>query len=166
MAFRFRLEKVLVYRKRLADLQAQRVAAASRGVREIEGRIACVCEEIDQTASAAGAPGAFSAASRTRLCAWLDHLNERRVGLEDRCAVARQELEQERRQLTSAWKDLEVLRKLKQKRKTEWTDRQRRRETRELDELGVQRADRQRREKLASASAHVARGTAYKDGAR
>ncbi len=51
--------------------------------------------------------------------------------------------------LNEAWRDQEVLERLKQKQKEEWQEQQRKFENQELDEIGQIRADRQRREKVS-----------------
>ena len=52
--------------------------------------------------------------------------------------------------MTVAWQDLEVLKKLKVRQKESWQAEILKSENQELDEIGVQRADRKRRAKLAS----------------
>jgi flagellar biosynthesis chaperone FliJ len=79
----------------------------------------------------------------------LDHLVKKGEVLEKERVEASAYLEDERVKLTAVWRDLEVLKKLKQRQKEAWDVEQRRKETREIDEIGQLRADRARRENLS-----------------
>ena len=151
MPFRFRLEKILTYRQRLIDAKALELADAGRRVAEIGERVAKLEAEIARCQeSAPGGRRELSVFERVNLVAWIEHLRAQRSQTVSALYEA-QELELARRtEMIAAWQDLEVLKKLKEKRHEEWQAEMRRLESRALDEIGVQRADRARREKVAS----------------
>ena len=74
----------------------------------------------------------------------------RRSRRENDLVDAQKELDDQREKMTRAWQDLEVLKKLKARQMESWSVEMLRLENLELDEVGIQRADHQRREKLAS----------------
>jgi len=149
MAFRFRMEKVLDHRQRILDEKSRAVGEAARTVSVLAAR----AEEIRRDISFLLAGGQETAAAdpqqmrQRRL--WLDFLGETLVRHEEELAQAESVLAERRKLLTAAWRDREVLRKLKARQKEDWEQEQRRRERRELDEIGQVRAERLGREKLA-----------------
>jgi flagellar export protein FliJ len=151
MAFRFRLEKVLKHRQRLVDQQAQDLAKANRVVTEITARIDELSLEIRRCESnTPHAEPSLSTSDRINLSQWILHLRGRRAAMNSDRAAAQQEAEAQRKLMTTAWRDLEVLKKLKVRQKEMWVEEIQKRENQEMDEIGVQRADRTRREKLAT----------------
>ena len=104
-AFRFRLDRVLRYRRRVVELRSREVSAAEMSLAEVVGQ---------------------------------QHL-----------------LGEGKLLLAEAWRDREVLERLRQRRHEEWRAEQERRERAELDEIGQQRAGRARTG-IAVAAAQVA----------
>ena len=81
---------------------------------------------------------------------WIEHLVGIREDHARELAVARLAFDAERAKLAAAWRDQEILEKLRAQQKAAWEAEERRRENRDLDEIGQIRADRQRRSKIAS----------------
>jgi len=152
MAFVFRLEKVAHYRQQLVDEQSRCVAAAARVVTELQGRIAALEDDMrqylaefnDESSNIVNVQGMIA---RTM---WVTHLEKMRDEFAVDLQGAQMELGHQRAELKVAWRDLEVLNKLRKKQKAEWQIEQQRRENLVLDEIGQIRADRQRRSKVAS----------------
>lgn len=150
MGFVFRLESVLNYRRRLVDRQSQEVAAAGRLVRLVAGQLA----ELDLRFQAAleddpGGRGGIRVQDLMVKAAWLGHLRGQRRGIEGELARARERLAQAQGKLTEAWRDLEVLERLKRKQHATWLQRREKLESKAMDEIGQIRADRRRRSNLA-----------------
>ena len=151
MAFRFRLQKVLKFRQGVVDKEARELAAVGHKVSDISEQITNLTREINLVESDFPEDGfPLAVQSRINLVLWIQHLRIRRSGLEDSREEALRELEVQREKMTAAWQDLEVLKKLKVRQKEVWSTGLLKRENQELDEVGIQRADRRRREKLAS----------------
>lgn len=152
MPFRFRLAKVLKVRRRTLEQRTREVAAAEREhqlCREREERLADACRRLVQAAP----PAAGSlldvrdlAEQALRLRSLQDQ--HRAAALVTRAAGL--ELERRRELLTTAWRDVEVLRKLEERQRAQWEEEQRRLEGRVLDEIGGLRADRLRRSKVSA----------------
>lgn len=157
MAFHFRLQKVLDHRQMIVDRKSRDVGEAARAVAAVNTRLQQVATDIRTTLQdpAAGAVDLDVDRSRRRRY-WLDLLERRSGQLAGELATAQAELEKRRALLTAAWRDLEVLKKLKERRGQEWQEEQFRRESQDLDEIGQIRADRQRREKVARETAQPA----------
>lgn len=151
MAFRFRLEKVLKVRQRLVDMQARELAEANRRVVEASRRIEELTGEIrryESLDSGSGRP--LAAIERMNLSRWIGHLCDQRGELENARVELMIHLEAERQKMTRAWQDLEVLKKLKDRQEELWREEIQKRDRREMDEIGLQRAERTRREEIAS----------------
>jgi len=151
MPFKFRLEKVLKYRRRLLELQTRQVAQANLVVEAIGQRLLDLDGQIRRQVEAER-PGLNRTLSVEDLISrgrWIDHLEQQRGAVEKEQQEARADLESERDKLTDAWRDLEVLEQLQKKQKEAWEEEQRKRERQDLDELGQIRADRNRREKVS-----------------
>ena len=151
LAFRFRLEKVLDFRQRVVDRQALELAAAGRRVSVISERIrdlGILIAGFESSYPPFQAP--VSIQERMNMACWIEHLRTSYSQLKLDLAAAQQEQEHQRDKLTGAWQDLEVLKKLKTRQQDSWSAESLKRETRDLDEVGVQRFDRKRRAKLAS----------------
>lgn len=152
MPFRFRLEKVLKVRRRVLEQRTREVAEAGRAHQRCLDREAALAAEYGRLS--ASAPAAAGAVLDVRDLAELA-LRLRRLGDERREAaqvtrLAELELERRRQLLTAAWRDVEVLRKLEERRRDQWEEEQRRDEARLLDEVGGLRADRLRRSKVSA----------------
>jgi flagellar FliJ protein len=154
MPFRFRLQKVLDYRQKLVDAESREVGQAARVVARIQERMG----EVEARTRAVLGGGSLSGSSlavadmqQRRL--WLDHLARRKAVLGRELDRAVIELEKRRAALTEVWRDLEVLKKLKERQREAWQADQLRRENQDLDEIGQIRADRRNREMLASRQA-------------
>ena len=151
MAFRFRLEKAMKYRQRLVDQQGQVVAAAERNVADISRRIRNLSHEIVAFESSfPTGETAVSIQERMNMTTWIQQCRTRRSGMGVELFEAEQVRDSEREKMTRTWQDLEVIKRLRIRQKTLWLADDLKRENRDLDEVGIQRADRNRREKLAS----------------
>ena len=152
MAFRFRLEKVARYRQLLVDEQGRLVAEANHAVMGLEARLAALDADLgthlaDFRSDSSPAVSVQGMVARTM---WVSHLDRLRDEAAATLQGARAELAARRQRLNEAWRDLEVLNKLREKQKTEWRHAQEHREKLDLDEVGQIRADRQRRSKVAN----------------
>lgn len=157
MAFCFRLQKVLNFRQRTVDQLANEMSQAARVVARIQARIHSLQADMASLVAAKDLrPSAIDVQDRNQQRVWLDHLAALLQSQEMEMAAANVELAEHRARLVKAWRDLEVLQKLKERQKAAWQDEQMRRENRDLDEIGQIRADRQRREKLAFGEAQPA----------
>lgn len=160
MPFRFRLQKVLDARQRKVDAASRELAAAAQRTARAAERISRLDSEVERVRRAvADSRTDFPVRERIGLNQWLDHQSRLRTGLCVSLSEARAEEEDRRCAMTRAWQDLEVLKKLRERQRGLWRAEQARRESVEMDEIGVQRADRQRREgraKLACAREQVA----------
>lgn len=164
MAFVFRLEKVLKHRRRLVDLRSRDVAAAAARVAEI-GR-AVAERRDDQHRTAEHGATALRVEERRRCSDWIDHLETLVARLESQRAAAVDELAAAREILHQAWRDREVLEKLRRRREAEWQTEMARRERADLDEIGQQRALARSRQHRAGAQADSAgfAGTTMESG--
>ncbi len=157
MAFTFRLESVLKYRQKIVDDRGREVsvaqaalAAVQSDLRELDREIRCHLE---------GPTGRdLRVQDMVAKTAWLEFLGRRRRKLQGEMESAREVLARTREELNSAWRDLEVLKQLKQRRKSEWLREMETLERKELDEIGQIRADRARRSELAARGEQLAPG--------
>ena len=156
MAFRFRLQKVQDHRQRLVDQQSSRVGEAAAAVARARQEVGLVDEQMAALLAGGAAAAEVDVRGMTQRRLWLDHLEKRRAGLSGQVARAEEELARQRAELTRLWRDLEVIKKLREKKKEEWLAEDRRRENQELDEVGQIRADRQQRAILAGQQAEAA----------
>lgn len=152
MPFRFRLAKVLKVRQRVLDQRARDVAEADR-VRQ-----RCVDREQQLAATYTRLAGAKPAAAGTTVdvrdlaeqALRLRRLAEQRAEAARDTKLATLALDRERTRLTEAWRDVEVLKKLEDRRREQWDEEQRRQESRQLDEVGGIRADRLKRSRISA----------------
>ncbi len=157
MPFRFRLQKVLDARQRRVDAVAGGLAVARRRTATIVEEAQCLDLEIDRLqGSQDRVETAFPIARRRQLLAWLEHLAGQRSSLQAQLAEARAQEGRLHQEMTSAWQDLEVLKKLEDRQRKQWYAEQLKRENHEMDEMGVLRADRFRREKVSLLREQVA----------
>lgn len=150
MPFQFRLQKVLNIRQRLLEIQTREVARASRVVEAIDRQLVDLAKEIQQhNTGVQQLSHPLNVAHLMGRGQWVNHLQERQETMTAERAEAVELREQERQKLTQAWRDLEILNKLREKQKAAWEEEQRKLERQELDELGQIMADREQREKNA-----------------
>jgi|GEM_PF-1317987 len=155
MPFRFRLEKVMKVRRRVVDDRSRAVGEAGRLVTAIERRLEFLGEDIRRCTGGSPAVQTISLNVESLLgrSLWLSHLHDRQRLLAEELAAANDQLEERRRHLTAAWRDLEVLEKLKRKQREQWTVEQAKRERKDLDEVGQIRAENMRRGGLRKSAA-------------
>ncbi|MFH1844471.1 MAG: flagellar export protein FliJ [bacterium] len=140
--FRFRLQRVLRYRVRLEDQQARRVQQAAATLQKIRGRQ----ELVRATMKTLAQDGAEVRNQSPSIWLWrmqTDYL-ARQQTLLDALALdemaAQDELRKQQQLLTRAHQDREVLERLKAKQHREWQQEEQRRERKQMDEVGSQRA--------------------------
>lgn len=134
--FRFGLEKVLEYRRRLVDLRARDLAAAESRAAALAVRIAEVRAEQERCAADGGARADLDVVALAARTAWVARLDRVIAGIRLERATALAAVAAARAALQEAWRDREVLAQLRQRRHTEWQLEQNRREIAELDEIG------------------------------
>ena len=151
MGFNFRFEKVIKLRRRAVDQQALAVAEADRELAAVRGKLADLEAEIAHlhTEPRSLPDRAISVQDLVAKTAWLQHLLRMHETYLTEHVKAEANLAGERRRLTEAWRDLEVLVKLKERRYEQWRLQQAKAEKRDLDEIGQIRADRQRRQGIS-----------------
>ncbi len=151
MPFEFRLEKVLIYRKRVVEKHTREVAQANRTVVGIQEKVQGMGDDIHKVLQVNGQEMHSTMNVETMITRgqWLAYLEDMLKELEIDLASARAELSRQRGFLTSAWQDLEVLERLREKQKTMWLEERGKLENKELDEIGQIRADRSQREKVS-----------------
>jgi len=147
MAFKFRFERLVQQRQRLIDEQGRAVAQASQNVGQAQKVLIKIDQYIvlhqHQHLSRDGASvDVASLASRTR---WIAHLTLKRETANEELDLAREELGRSQELLQEAWRNKEILEKLRETQHEKWQLEQTRRERQELDEIGQIRADRQQR---------------------
>jgi flagellar export protein FliJ len=152
MAFQFRLAKVMKVRQRLLEQRTREVAEADRARQARLAREQELADAYGRLAHASPtATGSFlDVRDLAELALRLRRLGELRTEAARDTRLATMEWERQRDRLTEAWRDVEVLRKLEQRRREQWEDEQRRHESRLLDEVGGVRSDRLRRSKLSA----------------
>jgi len=151
MAFVFRLEKVMKFRKRIVEKHTRDVASANRVVSAITEKLDLLNEDIhrllnDNLTEMSRTLDVSALISRGQ---WLDHMETLHDEVAAELSLAENELALKRAQLTQSWRDLEVLERLKEKQKMQWLEEQRKQENKDLDEIGQIRADRMQREKVS-----------------
>lgn len=142
MSFHFRLEKVLQHRQRRVDACGRRVAEAEHAMAAADAQVAAARTEIarhDQSTAAVGATGPL-AIIRARAVSWRDHLVERLHQADAERDRALAALADARVALQEAWREREVLTRLRERQHQEWREEQARRHQKELDEVGSIRA--------------------------
>lgn len=150
--FRFRLDKVLRYRRRLVELRSQEVAAAELEAADLRRRLEELGVQMTALSRSAQAADGFDVRARRELAVWLDRLEIRSRELADEIAAAEEEAARRRTALAEAWREREVLERLRQRRREEWRRDQDRRDRAELDEIGQQRAGRARQKRVGTAA--------------
>ena len=151
MAFEFRLEKVLQFRRRVMEKHTRDVAVANRVVSAIKEKLDSLAEDVDRLLqdNLMEMNLTLDVGALINRGHWLDHLEALQDEVEKELETAEQELADQRALLTQAWQDLDVLERLREKQKTLWIEEQRKLENKEMDEIGQIRADRSQREKVS-----------------
>jgi flagellar export protein FliJ len=140
--FRFRLERVLQHRCREVDARSREVAAAQHVLQEAEQRRDEAQRQLLQCRadSAARRQEGLDATALEQAAAWQQELAARCRACEELVAGARRNFAAAREGLQQAWRDREVLERLRERQRLEWEQEQARRERRALDEIGAIRA--------------------------
>jgi len=140
--FRFRLEKVLQQRRRVVDACSREVAAARSALAAAQATADAAARDLQASRqqAAAGRQGRLDPQAMARMLAWHDAQQARVRRLEDVVAAARIRTERAQERLEAAWRDREVLERLRARQEREWREEQARRERRALDEIGSIRA--------------------------
>ena len=140
--FRFRLERVLQHRQREVDSRSRDVATAHADLQQAEATVADAVDQLQRYRAevAARRQGSLDATSLRRNTAWQGELVTRRSTAEAVVAESRRMLATEQEHLQQAWRDREVLERLRQRQRQEWEEEQAGRERRALDEIGAIRS--------------------------
>lgn len=151
MAFSFRLEKVLKFRRRIMEKHTRDVAEANRVVAAINEKLDHLAEDVDRLLNDNLQEMNLTLDVKAMIARgqWLDHLEALQDEVEKELNQAEVELAHQRALLTQSWQDLDVLERLREKQKTLWLEEQRKLDNKEMDEIGQIRADRSRREKVS-----------------
>jgi flagellar FliJ protein len=136
--FRFRLERVLQHRRREVDARSRDVAEALNHVQRAQDRRESVARDLQRHRheGARQRLGHLDAGALQRLATWQDELSSRVRACEEAVADARAALATAQARLQQAWRDREVLERLRDRQRDEWRHEQARRERRALDEIG------------------------------
>ncbi len=142
MSFRFRLEKVLQHRRRQVDACGRAVARAEQALRAAAALVADVRRQIQQHEQAATAAreATPAAAGLNQALAWRVYLAGVLQERERARDAARSTLTGAQDALQEAWREREVLVRLRERQHEEWRREDARRHQRELDEVGSIRA--------------------------
>lgn len=140
--FKFRLEKVLQHRQRHVDACARDVMEAEQALRRSEADLESSRQMIlcHDAAAAESRRGSVDAGGLQQQLAWRDQLILARMGCETTRDDAVEILAGAQKRLQEAWRDREVLERLRAKQYEEWKHEQARRNQQELDEVGSIRA--------------------------
>jgi len=151
MAFEFRLEKVLKFRRRIMEKQTRQVAEADRVVKAIEQKLEALSEDMEKllNKNLQEMNLTLNVSALISRSHWMDHLEDLEAEIQTELDAAMGELTVQRALLTQAWQDQEVLERLKEKQKLLWQEEQRKLDNKEMDEIGQVRADRSQREKVS-----------------
>jgi flagellar FliJ protein len=136
--FRFRLERVLQHRQREVDARSRDVATTQLAVQEAEAARIAADRQLQQCRAdlAAGRQGRLDATALQRATAWQDELVSRCESAQENLESARRALIAAQERLQQAWRDREVLERLRSRQRQEWQQEQERREQHALDEIG------------------------------
>lgn len=140
--FTFRLEKVWSHRKRLVDDHSVAVAQGEKRVANLVRSMAVLDQDIarQEMALATGEGETLGIRKLRDAASWLAHLRGRRERLDFEIQSAVRDLDRLRCFLTEAWRDLEVLSRLREQQEAQWVENQKRTEGRDMDEIGQIRA--------------------------
>ena len=159
--FRFRLERVLQHRQREVDSRSRDVATAHADLQQAEATVADAVNQLQSYRAevAARRLGSLDAMTLQLNTAWQDELVTRRSAAETLVVERRRTLETVQEHLQQAWRDREVLERLRQRQRREWEEDQARRERRALDEIGAIRSALARRKNGPRASTSMPGGS-------
>ncbi len=136
--FRFRLASVLDHRARLVEAEARELHRREAELQSVRRRRRERRRLTEDAARRAGS-GPLEIEQRRRLAVWLDR--QRELDVVD--ATSERELdsraEAQRLRLLEAQRGKSVLEKLRERQLRQWEDGERRREQKELDEIGARR---------------------------
>ncbi|MFT5784033.1 MAG: flagellar FliJ protein [Candidatus Krumholzibacteriia bacterium] len=155
MGFTFRLERIVQHRQRIIDERGRAVAMAVQKIKLIQDRLAELEQNIvlhqHQHLSTNGASVDVShLMSRTE---WVSHLVEQRSSVREVLEAATVELDNTQLALQEAWRNKEILERLREKQQEQWRADQAKIERQDLDEIGQIRSEMQRRAKNRHRSA-------------
>jgi flagellar export protein FliJ len=139
--FRFRLAKVLRWRERRVDEEARAMRAAAEALRRARRDRVRLETELTRLAREGERPrrDGGDVAQWRLLATWLTAQTDRLRGLQVREREAATALGAQRQRLLLAHREKEVLVRLEERQRQVWDDEERRRERRELDDLGGRR---------------------------
>ena len=140
--FRFRLERVLQHRQREVDSRSRDVATAHAQLQQAEATVADAVNQLQSYRAEVTArrQGSLDAMALQLSTTWQDELVTRRSAAEDLVVESRRTLVTVQEHLQQAWRDREVLERLRQRQRQEWEEEEARRERRALDEIGAIRS--------------------------
>ncbi len=150
MAFQFRLQKVLNYRQQIVDNASREVAKANQQVQAIQEKIEDIAADIVEQEESNFLLGQqlLQVTDLAGRASWLEHLHSLKSEMELEKAEAQCFVEDQMLRLNEAYRDLEVLNKLKDRQKRLWEKSQRTKENKEFDEIAQIRAIRLSRNKV------------------
>ncbi len=139
--FRFRLAKVLRWRERRVDEEARKMRAAAEALRQARRDRVRLETELTRLAREGERPRCEGGdvAQWRLLATWLTVQTDRLRGLQVREREAAAALGAQRQRLLLAHREKEVLVRLEARQRQVWDDEERRRERRELDDIGGRR---------------------------
>ncbi len=143
MPFRYRLQKALDFRIRKKDQQLQAVILAQQEVYKIEGMIELNNREIDSTRINMKKADFYLLDAYDK---FLKSLYEKGEQLEQAKQKAQEVVEEEKRKLTEAEKDVKVLEKHKERMLEIYKEEEKAAELKRLSEVAVQRFFARRKE--------------------
>lgn len=140
--FVFRLEKVHEYRKRIVDQKSLALAEAQKRIDHLNERIGGMEQAIadQERAMMDEDVGQLHPGTLISGTAWLEHLHQVRDEFSRELAVATDDWAAGRARLTEAWREYEVLSRLRERQEETWRGARTNRERREMDEIGQVRA--------------------------
>jgi flagellar export protein FliJ len=136
--FRFRLERILLYRQRRVDALTREYAGAQSRENAADKAVETLARDLDQSRESAASErdGSLDAAALARQLIWHEALQARQRELEAVAARAKSERKAAYERLLKAWQEREVLLQLKERQRQQWALAEARRERREFDEIG------------------------------
>jgi flagellar FliJ protein len=142
--FKFRLQKVLDLRARQVDQEALRLRSFVQALRQLtEERRVLQLRIVDQTRQVGQQRQATQSLQLwTMQASYLEDQRRRLATLRNRENEAAESVDRQREKLCAAQRQKEVLENLATRQHQQWLSEQSRRERKELDEVGAQRAAR------------------------
>jgi len=142
--FRFRLERVLRWRRRQADLEARKLHALFGALRDLDAARRRVEQEMRRAAqrSAPRAGRPLDLATVQRTAAYLESRRRHLAQLAQRRRELEREVARQRERWQEARRRQDVLERLRERRREEWLMAERRREQKAMDEVAGRSAGR------------------------